>query len=209
MATHSSIFVWRIPRTGEPGGHQSIGSQRVEHKQLSRHTGPSVSSLNLLENVGIWKQRLPPSMFCNHRLCKLKRKREMEQEWAIFFFSSFIVGSVYFKQFPKSVVFLLCCCTRGMMHFCENFHLPRPTPTLNLLIWRCHDLHVAPAKTLQRRLHQIEPNQSTAGKRVGACYCLGILSICTYPTALRFYFYILERVHRRKVNYFDGGGIGT
>lgn len=126
-----------------------------------------------------------------------------------FFFSSFIVGSVYFKQFPKSVVFLLCCCTRGMMHFSENFYLPQPTPTMNLLIWRCHDLHVVPAKTLLRCLPQIEPNQSTAGKRVGACYCLCISSICTYPTALHFYFYILERVHRRKVSYFDGGGIGT
>ena len=31
MATHSSIFAWRIPWTEEPGGLQSIGSQRVEH----------------------------------------------------------------------------------------------------------------------------------------------------------------------------------
>ena len=29
MATHSSIFAWRIPWTEEPGGLQSIGSQRV------------------------------------------------------------------------------------------------------------------------------------------------------------------------------------
>ena len=29
MATHSSIFAWRIPRTEEPGGLQSVGSQRV------------------------------------------------------------------------------------------------------------------------------------------------------------------------------------
>ena len=29
MATHSSILVWRIPWTEEPGGLQSIGSQRV------------------------------------------------------------------------------------------------------------------------------------------------------------------------------------
>ena len=29
MATHSSILAWRIPWTGEPGGLQSIGSQRV------------------------------------------------------------------------------------------------------------------------------------------------------------------------------------
>ena len=30
MATHSSILAWRIPRTGEPGGLQSMGSQRVD-----------------------------------------------------------------------------------------------------------------------------------------------------------------------------------
>ena len=27
-ATHSSILAWRIPRTEEPGGLQSMGSQR-------------------------------------------------------------------------------------------------------------------------------------------------------------------------------------
>ena len=31
MATHSSILAWRIPRTEEPGGLQSMGSQRVGH----------------------------------------------------------------------------------------------------------------------------------------------------------------------------------
>ena len=31
MATHFSIFAWRIPRTEEPGGLQSTGSQRVWH----------------------------------------------------------------------------------------------------------------------------------------------------------------------------------
>ena len=29
MATHSSIFAWRIPWTEEPGWLQSLGSQRV------------------------------------------------------------------------------------------------------------------------------------------------------------------------------------
>ena len=32
MATHSSILAWRIPRTEEPGGLQSMGSKRVGHK---------------------------------------------------------------------------------------------------------------------------------------------------------------------------------
>ena len=31
MATHSSILAWRIPRTEEPGGLWSMGSQRVGH----------------------------------------------------------------------------------------------------------------------------------------------------------------------------------
>ena len=31
MATHSSILAWKIPWTEEPGGLQSMGSQRVGH----------------------------------------------------------------------------------------------------------------------------------------------------------------------------------
>ena len=31
MATHSSILVWRIPLTEEPGGLQSGGSQSIRH----------------------------------------------------------------------------------------------------------------------------------------------------------------------------------
>ena len=31
MATHSSIRAWEIPWTEEPGGPQSMGSQRVRH----------------------------------------------------------------------------------------------------------------------------------------------------------------------------------
>ena len=31
VATHSSILAWRIPWTEEPGGLQSMGSQKVGH----------------------------------------------------------------------------------------------------------------------------------------------------------------------------------
>ena len=31
MAIHSIILAWRIPRTEEPGGLQSMDSQRVRH----------------------------------------------------------------------------------------------------------------------------------------------------------------------------------
>ena len=33
MATHSSVFAWRIPGMAEPGGLPSMGLHRVRHDQ--------------------------------------------------------------------------------------------------------------------------------------------------------------------------------
>ena len=38
MAAHSNILTWRIPRTEEPGGLQSMGSQRVRHDCVTTTT---------------------------------------------------------------------------------------------------------------------------------------------------------------------------
>ena len=38
MATHSSSLAWRISRTEEPGGLQSIGLQRVRHDLSDSHS---------------------------------------------------------------------------------------------------------------------------------------------------------------------------
>ena len=38
MATHSSILAWKTPWTEEPGGLQSVGSQRVGHDWATNHT---------------------------------------------------------------------------------------------------------------------------------------------------------------------------
>ena len=38
MTTHSSILAWRIPWTEEPGGVQSMGSQRVRLTYTHMHT---------------------------------------------------------------------------------------------------------------------------------------------------------------------------
>ena len=37
MATPSSILAWRIPWTEEPGGLQSMRSQRVGHGKTTKH----------------------------------------------------------------------------------------------------------------------------------------------------------------------------
>ena len=36
MATHSSILVWEVPFTEEPGGLQSMGSQRGGHNLVTK-----------------------------------------------------------------------------------------------------------------------------------------------------------------------------
>ena len=38
QATHSSILAWRIPRTEEPDGLQSMGLQRVTKHNTARST---------------------------------------------------------------------------------------------------------------------------------------------------------------------------
>ena len=38
LATHPSIHAWRIPWTEEPGGLQSMGSQRVRHDWATKHS---------------------------------------------------------------------------------------------------------------------------------------------------------------------------
>ena len=40
MATHSSIFAWEIPWTEEPGGLQSMGSQKNQ-TQTATNTTPT------------------------------------------------------------------------------------------------------------------------------------------------------------------------
>ena len=40
---HSRILAWEISWTGEPGGLQSMGSQRVGHDRVSVRTGPWAS----------------------------------------------------------------------------------------------------------------------------------------------------------------------
>ena len=38
MAACSSVPAWRLPGTEEPGGRQSVGSQRVRHDRETQHT---------------------------------------------------------------------------------------------------------------------------------------------------------------------------
>ena len=93
-ATHSSVLAWEIPWTEEPGGLQSMGSQRVNHdlatkqqqifpgSELSGHanlSGSSAASQGWWENtpklssgggltssISLILNFLPPLLFCFH-----------------------------------------------------------------------------------------------------------------------------------------------
>ena len=49
MITHSSILAWRIPWTEEPGGLQSMGSQRVR-QDLGTKPSPHRQEILWLKN---------------------------------------------------------------------------------------------------------------------------------------------------------------
>ena len=54
MATHSSVFAWRIPWTEAPGGLLSIGSQRVRHDWSNL---PFMHSLSTLYCTRHWTKQ--------------------------------------------------------------------------------------------------------------------------------------------------------
>ena len=50
MATHSSILAWKILWTQDPGGLQSMGSQRVGHNLATELPPPTVECNSTLKN---------------------------------------------------------------------------------------------------------------------------------------------------------------
>ena len=49
IATHSSVFAWRIPGTGEPGGLLSMGWHRARHDWRDLAPAAAAASRDLLE----------------------------------------------------------------------------------------------------------------------------------------------------------------
>ena len=75
----SSILVWEIPTTGEPGRLQSIGSQRIRHDWATEHAHPHMYS-----SLWIGKAEL----FAWRSLCVLSFKLFFfVSSWASFFLS--------------------------------------------------------------------------------------------------------------------------
>ena len=63
MATNSSILVWEIPWTEEPGGLPSKGSQRVRHDLATKQQQIIILSLRKKENLSKFSNLYPTYYF--------------------------------------------------------------------------------------------------------------------------------------------------
>ena len=52
MATHSSTLAWRVPWTGQSGGLESMGSQRVRHNWVTNTFTTFTTSLGIGQEMG-------------------------------------------------------------------------------------------------------------------------------------------------------------
>ena len=84
MAPHSSTLAWEIPRTEEPGGLQSMGSQRVGHDGAASLSLSCIGEGNgnplqysCLENPrdgGVWRAAV-------YGVAQSRTRQQQQQQW--------------------------------------------------------------------------------------------------------------------------------
>ena len=76
MATHSSILAWRIPWAEEPSGLQSLGSQRVEHDWVTKHTHTHTHIPGCGENSVSWSVKSTKHAIGTQKILLLSLKQK-------------------------------------------------------------------------------------------------------------------------------------
>ena len=66
METHSSILAWRTPRTEEPGGLWSMGSQRVGHDLLTKQQQQR-NGIIMAEKLTYWQRAVQKFSECRRK----------------------------------------------------------------------------------------------------------------------------------------------
>ena len=118
MATHSSVFAWRIPGMEKPGGLPSIGPHRVGHDW---HDLAEVAIWSLL-NIQDYAEKLIENT-CESSL----QIRGQWKYWALkkfFYWDTFTYLTIHPFKGCHSVVFLEICATISTI----SFHHPKRNP---------------------------------------------------------------------------------
>ena len=103
MATHSSIFAWKIPRTEEPGRLQFMGSQKVGHDWGTEdtHARPEVSKLFMSDLPGYVYGHV-----CTHTCTHFYINEVMRYTLLHILLFKFIIYIFYILSYSKSCIAL-------------------------------------------------------------------------------------------------------
>ena len=143
-AIHSSTLAWRIPWTEEPGGLQSVGSQRVRH-DWSNVARMYAYGRNHIKFLVLFEHQFSP--FCREH--RLPSHHRTELNWNICsVVSNSATPRTVARQAPLSMGFSRQECWNGLL--CPPLgDLPdpgiKPVGFLCLLHWQAGSLPLAPS----------------------------------------------------------------
>ena len=122
MATHSSIFAWKIPWIEEPGGLKSMWLQRVEHDwaHTSRHTNEVCQQKNgqLLSYPVLHKHAWPENGFLVLPFIVL---------WTI-------LGNTFVNAILKQLILSVCSAELSLQYVGDHFDLNSTTETTSTCV---------------------------------------------------------------------------
>ena len=120
MTTHSSILAWRIPWTEEPGGLQSMGSQRARHdwSDLAHifHIGGFFKMLATLDSPVIYKKLIESHVGMNiFTIFGASLLGYQAENWILFVLLTITSFSTHWatEDFPHSSVSKEPACSAG------------------------------------------------------------------------------------------------
>ena len=139
MATHSSILAWRIPWTQEPGGLQSMASQKVGHSWMTKHSTQLEQNRDVLEcaELHFWNREQKCGNCRGTGLCRKVTKSESGSSLPPGLFPlgslcspsfSFLFLQAGFFSVPVGH-FSRCVCSRASTAFCALVSCHRSIPT--------------------------------------------------------------------------------
>ena len=124
MATCSSILAWRIPWTEEPGGLQSLGSQRVRHDWAAKDTH-TVFRLDI--------DHFNPVRDWAHSELDFGSKKGLSISCSFFFQRCSPLESNWNSGTSTKVSPLFCCCcsvTRSCLTLCDPMDCSMPVSSV-------------------------------------------------------------------------------
>ena len=113
MATHSSVFAWRIPGKGEPGGLPAMGSHRVGHDWSDLAAAAAAAWRNVL------LQMQPPGTTARRSLTPSSPRLDLPQARSSESSSQSLHPCSQFCQAPDppaSWASILCAYLPGLLH---------------------------------------------------------------------------------------------